>query len=162
MYVPTQKPNDRQELYDLLVAQVDSVIHDEDDEIANYANISAIIMDLVEGLNWVGFYLYKQGELVLGPFQGKLACTRIKVGAGVCGTAFQTKTVQNVPDVHQFEGHIACDGASNSELVIPIVVQGEAIGVLDIDSFHYQRFDELEEKAFQAIVSLIEKKLENK
>jgi L-methionine (R)-S-oxide reductase len=162
MYVPTQKPHDRQELYDLLVAQVESVIHDENDEIANYANISAIIMDLVEGLNWVGFYLYKQGELVLGPFQGKLACTRIKIGSGVCGTAFATKTIQNVPDVHKFEGHIACDSASNSELVVPMIVHGECIGVLDIDSFHYQRFDELEEKAFQAIVTLVEKKLENK
>lgn len=160
MYVPTQKPHDRQELYDLLVTQVESVISDEEDEIANYANISAIIMDLVEGLNWVGFYLYKKGELVLGPFQGKLACTRIKVGSGVCGTAFASKSLQNVPDVHQFEGHIACDSASNSELVIPILVHNEAIGVLDIDSFHYNRFDEMEEKAFQDIVRLIELKLE--
>lgn len=160
MYIPTQKPNDREELYTLLVAQVDAVIHNEDDEIANYANISAIIMDLVEGLNWVGFYLFKHGELVLGPFQGKLACTRIKVGSGVCGTAFASKTMQNVPDVHQFEGHIACDSASNSELVIPIIVHGQAIGVLDIDSFHYNRFDALEERAFQEIVHCIEKKLE--
>lgn len=159
MYIPTQKPQEREELYELLVSQIEHVLMDEDDAIANYANVSSVIMDIVEGLNWVGFYLYKNDELVLGPFQGKLACTRIKIGSGVCGTAFATLSMQNIADVHEFEGHIACDGASNSELVIPIVVNGQGVGVLDIDSYHFNRFDELEEKTFKAITSLIEKNL---
>ena len=159
MYTPTQKPQERHELYELLISQIKHILMDEDDAIANYANVSAVIMEIVEGLNWVGFYLYKNNELVLGPFQGKLACTRIKIGSGVCGTAFATLSLLNIPDVHQFEGHIACDSASNSELVIPIVVDGQGVGVLDIDSFHYNRFDVLEEKTFKEIASLIEQKL---
>lgn len=154
--------SDRNENFSLLIAQTEQLIQSESDDIANYANISALIMQSIEGLNWVGFYLLKDGELVLGPFQGKVACTRIKIGSGVCGTTIATQKIHNVADVHQFEGHIACDSASNSELVIPIIVHGHPIGVLDIDSYHFNHFDIVAQEAFQHIVRLIELKLENK
>lgn len=126
----------------LLKGQVSS----ESDEIANISNASAIIMACVDKLNWAGFYIFKNGELVLGPFQGLPACNRIKVGTGVCGTSVLERKVLRVEDVHKFPGHIACDSASRSELVIPIIKNEKVYGVLDLDSPYEGRFTELEER----------------
>lgn len=124
--------------------------------IANLANISALLFDRLEDINWAGFYLCKQGELVLGPFQGKPACIRIPIGKGVCGTAVCSKQIQLVEDVHQFDGHIACDAASNSEVVLPIVKDDQVVAVLDIDSPTIARFDQQDVEGLQPIVKLIE------
>lgn len=126
----------------LLKGQVSS----ESDEIANISNASAIIMACVDKLNWAGFYIFKNGELVLGPFQGLPACNRIKVGTGVCGTSVLERKVLRVEDVHKFPGHIVCDSASRSELVIPIIKNEKVYGVLDLDSPYEGRFTELEER----------------
>lgn len=135
----------------LLKGQVDS----ERDELANLSNASAIIMGCIKDLNWAGFYFLKDGELVLGPFQGKPACNRIKVGKGVCGTAIETKEVQLVDDVEKFPGHIACDGDSKSELVIPIIKEDITYGVLDLDSPIKSRFTELEKEYFIKFVETL-------
>lgn len=130
----------------------------ENDFIANLANVSAIIKAVVEDLNWSGFYLMREGELVLGPFQGLPACNRIAVGKGVCGTAVQRKESVLVEDVNDFEGHIACDSASESELVVPMIHKEEVIGVLDLDSPKKSRFSQEEKIAFEKLVSAIMKK----
>lgn len=119
------------------------------------ANASAFIYDMVEHLNWVGFYLYNGNTLEVGPFQGKPACVSISIGNGVCGTAFLKQEIQNVPDVHKFKEHIPCDGASNSELVIPLTKKGIQIGVLDIDSPLFNRFDPETVSSLVAISELI-------
>ena len=117
-----------------LVAAADGVTADERDGIANMANVAALCWELLPDLNWAGFYRMIDGELVLGPFQGRAACIRITLGRGVCGTAAATRATQRIDDVHAFPGHIACDAASASELVVPLVVAGRVIGVLDLDS----------------------------
>lgn len=122
------------EQYQRLTKQAVALIESEPDFIANLANLSSLLFMELEDLNWAGFYLTKGDELVLGPFQGKPACVRIPMGRGVCGTAAKTNTTQRVYDVHEFEGHIACDVASNSEIVIPFSINGKVAGVLDIDS----------------------------
>ncbi|WP_434303988.1 GAF domain-containing protein [Clostridium botulinum] len=127
----------------------------EKDVIANLSNASSIIMSLTDNLNWAGFYLMKDGELVLGPFQGMPACNRINIGKGVCGAAVSSKQVQRVDDVHKFEGHIACDSLTNSELVIPIIKEDKILGVLDLDSIEFGRFTELEEKYFEKFVQIL-------
>ena len=126
--------------YELMLLQMKSLMEDVEYDITNLANASALIYESMKGLNWAGFYLYRNDELVLGPFQGKTACTRIPMGKGVCGTAALSGQIQVVPDVHQFPGHIACDSASNSEIVLPIIVNGGLIGVMDIDSPEFNRF----------------------
>jgi len=123
---------------------------------ANLANASALLYDRLDRLNWAGFYLMEDGKLVLGPFQGKPACIEIGVGKGVCGTAVATGETQLVPNVHAFPGHIACDGASNSEIVIPIRKNGEIIGVLDIDSPEFDRFSDEDREGLEAFVSILE------
>jgi len=123
---------------------------------ANLANASALLYDCLDRLNWAGFYLMEDGKLVLGPFQGKPACIEIAVGKGVCGTAVATGETQLVPNVHAFPGHIACDGASNSEIVIPIRKNGEIIGVLDIDSPEFDRFSDEDREGLEAFVSILE------
>lgn len=132
----------REENYTLLIKQLTGLVEDERNRIANLANASALLQQFLDDINWVGFYLLEGDELVLGPFQGKPACTRIKLGKGVCGTSVARKEAVLVEDVHQFPGHIACDSASNSELVIPLYSGGQIIGVLDIDSPSFSRFDE--------------------
>ncbi|CAM3913103.1 GAF domain-containing protein [Paracidovorax anthurii] len=127
--------------YDLLNRQWQALIADERDPLANLAQLSALVFQCVPGLNWAGFYLLRDATLVLGPFQGKVACTRIPLGRGVCGTCAATRQVQIVPDVHAFPGHIACDSASNAELVLPLVVDGHLLGVFDLDSPLHGRFD---------------------
>ena len=122
----------------------------------NLANASALLNSILKGINWVGFYTIKDNQLVLGPFQGKVACTIIQMGKGVCGTAAATDTTQLVPDVHKFPGHIACDSASNSEIVIPMHRNGEVFGVLDIDSPLFDRFSEEDRKGLESFVKILE------
>ncbi|WKE67373.1 GAF domain-containing protein [Gallaecimonas kandeliae] len=128
------------------------LIEGEPDLIANLANVSALLNEHLDDLNWVGFYLLQGDTLVLGPFQGKAACVRIPVGKGVCGTAVSAAATQRVEDVHAFPGHIACDAASNSEIVVPLVVDGAIIGVLDVDSPSFSRFDEADEAGLDSLV----------
>ena len=125
----------------------------------NLANASALLNEKLDGINWVGFYTIKDGRLVLGPFQGKVACTIIPMGKGVCGTAAATDSTQLVPDVHKFPGHIACDSASNSEIVIPMHRSGEVFGVLDIDSPLFNRFDENDKAGLEEFARILEKSL---
>ena len=146
----------REKNYDTLIRQLEALIEGETNAVANMANASALLHQFLQDINWVGFYVTEGNELVLGPFQGLPACVRIPFGRGVCGTAAATKTTQLVADVHQFPGHIACDAASNSEIVVPLIKNGEVIGVLDIDSPSKSRFDELDqtylEKFAQSLV----------
>ncbi len=127
----------------------------ERDMIANLGNTSAILNEFMEDINWVGFYLFKNNQLILGPFQGKAACVRIAIGKGVCGTAFEKEMTLIVPDVHKFPGHIACDDRSNSEIVIPVMCGDKKIGVLDIDSPIKNRFDETDQKYLEEIVEFL-------
>lgn len=132
-----------------------SQLSSEKDPLANLSNATGIIMACIDRLNWAGFYILRGDELVLGPFQGLPACNRIKIGKGVCGTAVETRAIQLVPDVHQFPGHIACDAASNSELVIPIIKEEKAYGVLDLDSPEKGRFTELEKEYFIKFIDIL-------
>ncbi|WP_462411300.1 GAF domain-containing protein [Neobacillus sp. Marseille-QA0830] len=146
----------REDNYDLLKKQLQALIHDEPNQIANLSNASALLNQFLDRVNWVGFYLMDaNNELVLGPFQGLPACVRIPLGKGVCGTAASKKTTVRVEDVHQFPGHIACDAASQSEIVIPMVKEGNLIGVLDIDSPETNRFDELDQIKLEEFVSIL-------
>ena len=141
-------------LYGEVLDEARALLEGERDLIANAANLSALIYRRVPRLNWAGFYLMKEGGLVLGPFQGKPACRRIALGRGVCGTAAETRTTQVVPDVHAFPGHIACDAASRSEIVVPLVVEGKLLGVLDVDSPDPARFEEADRNGLEALVVL--------
>lgn len=145
----------RTELYHDLHAALDALTADEPDAIANMANAAALIWQYLPDLNWAGFYRLVEGELVLGPFQGKPACIRIALGAGVCGTAAANRETQMVEDVHLFPGHIACDAASRSELVVPIVHEGRLIAVLDLDSPTPARFDAADAAGCEALVALL-------
>ena len=144
------------EKYDLLARQIRELAQEEPWYVPFLSNVSALLWDALPDLNWAGFYLMRQGRLVLGPFQGKVACIHIAVGKGVCGTAVAEDRVQRVPDVHQFPGHIACDSASNSEIVLPIRQNGQVVGVLDMDSPLLDRFTEADEKGLAQIVEEIE------
>jgi GAF domain-containing protein len=146
---------DKAELYRDLLSALDGLTADEPDAIANMANAAALLWEYLPDLNWAGFYRNVGGELVLGPFQGKAACIRIAFGSGVCGAAAATRATQLVEDVHAFPGHIACDAASASELVVPIVVDGELIGVLDLDSPSPARFDVEDQKGCETLVALL-------
>ena len=146
-------------LYRDLASALRGLIDGEPDPIANMANAAALIWGTLPGLNWAGFYRNVGGELVLGPFQGRPACIRIKFGEGVCGTAASTLQVQRIDDVHAFPGHIACDSASNSELVVPIIRDGMLIAVLDLDSPDHARFDAEDEAGFVALASILAKVL---
>ena len=142
-------------VYSLILQQTKALIEGERDLVANMANISAVLFNNLEDINWAGFYFFKEEQLVLGPFQGQPACIRIPIGKGVCGHAAATLCTQIVDDVHQFDGHIACDAASNSEIVIPIVIENKLIGVLDIDSPSLKRFTHLDESGLTAIVDAL-------
>ncbi|GIU53306.1 MULTISPECIES: GAF domain-containing protein [Shewanella] len=144
------------ELYDTLNRQVLALMDGEDDLIAGMANFSALLNDNLDDINWVGFYIKRNDQLVLGPFQGKVACTRIIIGKGVCGTAAALDQTQLVEDVHQFEGHIACDAASNSEIVVPVHHGKDVIAVLDIDSPSLNRFDKDDQKGLENLVKSFE------
>lgn len=145
--------------YHSLTKQACALIESEPDLIANLANLSALLYQNLSQINWLGFYLVKGDDLVLAPFQGKPACVRIPVGRGVCGTAIQTQQVQRVADVNQFDGHIACDTASQSELVIPFKIAGKVSGVLDVDSPILARFSEIDQEGLTFLMAEVEKQL---
>ncbi|MBQ8033001.1 MAG: GAF domain-containing protein [Elusimicrobiaceae bacterium] len=144
--------------YPLLLRQLEGLLSMETDPVANMANMSAVLFNGLDKLNWAGFYVLRGDTLVLGPFQGKPACVRIPLGKGVCGTAAQTGQTQLVKNVHEFKGHIACDSASNSEIVVPIFKDGRVWGVLDIDSPVLARFDETDKDYLERTVRLFETK----
>ena len=146
--------------YEQIMAQLGALTENVPYEVANLANAAALLWQELPGINWVGFYKMMDGALVLGPFQGKPACIRIPVGRGVCGTAVEQDKTQLVYDVHQFPGHIACDCASNSEIVVPLHVKGKIWGVLDIDSPHLGRFSEEDRAGLEAVSRLLEQVLE--
>lgn len=148
---------DKETFYKILNVKLEGLLASESDWLANLSNASAHLYSNLDIINWAGFYLIKDRELVLGPFQGKTACTRIKIGKGVCGTAVAEKRTQLVPDVHLFPGHIACDSASNSEIVVPIIKDGMVYSVLDIDSPIKERFDETDQKYLEAFVQKLNK-----
>lgn len=142
--------------YELVAVQIRALAEEEPSWVPVLANASALIFDAIPDLNWAGFYLMRDGELVLGPFQGKVACVRIALGRGVCGTAARDDATQLVPDVHEFPGHIACDSASAAEVVVPLHSGGAVVGVLDIDSPTKGRFSEADAVGFEAIARAIE------
>lgn len=145
--------------YELVLSQLESLIFDEKDIICNLANASALLFQFLKNVNWVGFYLFKENQLVLGPFQGKPACTRIPLNRGVCGKAASKKEVIYVENVHEFEGHIACDSASNSEVVLPIIMENELFAVLDIDSFKFNNFNPKQIEFLKEFVEVLRKHL---
>lgn len=145
----------REKNYNLLIKQLKALVEDEKNAIANFSNASALLNQFLDRVNWVGFYLMEDGELVLGPFQGLPACMRIPLGKGVCGTAASSQETLRVEDVHAFPGHIACDAASQSEIVVPMIKDGQVIGVLDIDSPEKNRFDELDQQKLEEFVDML-------
>lgn len=159
-------PTDKKELYTLLAEQLTALTDGEPHAIPNLANCSALLFYALKDINWAGFYLTQTNEttgkeyLLLGPFQGKTACIRIPSGRGVCGTALATGEIQLVKDVHEFPGHIACDSASNSEIVLPIRQSGKIVGVLDIDSPYVARFDEEDKEGLLKLVEILEQACE--
>lgn len=154
MFTQQKISGSKAEQYAQLIAQCQALLDGERHRIANAANLSALLFNCLPDVNWLGFYFLEQGELIVGPFQGLPACVRIAIGKGVCGTAAQTLQTQLVADVHAFEGHIACDSASQSELVVPLIQNGQLIGVLDIDSPILNRFDAEDQAAFEKIAEL--------
>ncbi|GAF64297.1 hypothetical protein BTS2_1189 [Bacillus sp. TS-2] len=161
MFEQSQYSGTLEEQYQLLHKQLDALLTGEDDLISHLANASALLNQFLNEVNWVGFYLIKKEQLVLGPFQGLPACVRIPFGRGVCGTAIEKNQTLVVEDVHQFPGHIACDAASRSEIVIPIRKNGELIGVLDIDSPITNRFHAEEASLLENFVKILEKHLDS-
>lgn len=141
--------------YRLLNEQLKNIIDGVDDIVSNMANASALLFDTLEDINWAGFYLVKNNELILGPFQGKIACTKIPYGKGVCGTAFKERKTLVVKNVHEFSGHIACDSRSNSEIVVPIIKNNEVFAVLDIDSISLNRFNDLDKEGLEDFAKII-------
>jgi len=146
--------DDKPELYRQLLQQLEGLLQGETDWVANAANASALLWHTLPQLNWVGFYFLRGGELVVGPFQGKPACVRIALGRGVCGTAASSGLTQVVPDVHAFPGHIACDAASRSEVVVPLMHAGRVVGVLDLDSPELGRFDAVDAAGLEQVAAL--------
>ncbi|MGI6632711.1 MAG: GAF domain-containing protein [Bacillota bacterium] len=149
-------PYDKRELYALLRKELAALVEGVPQPIPNLANAAALLWQALRDINWAGFYLMEDGQLVLGPFQGKPACIYIPIGKGVCGTAVAENRTQRVDDVHSFPGHIACDSASNSEIVVPIRQNGRVAGVLDIDSPLHARFDEVDQEGLESFVSILE------
>lgn len=145
---------DKPTFYAELAQQLEGLLHGETDPVANAANTAALLFDAMPGLNWAGFYFMRGGELVVGPFQGKPACVRIAVGRGVCGTTVERKASILVEDVHAFPGHIACDAASRSELVVPLLRDGEVLGVIDLDSPSPSRFDTDDQAGIEAVARI--------
>lgn len=145
--------------YELVQKQLLALIEDETNRIANLSNAAALLNQFLDEINWVGFYLYEEGQLILGPFQGLPACVRIPMGKGVCGTSAATEKTLRIEDVHQFPGHIACDAASRSEIVIPLMKDGKLIGVLDIDSPVTDRFDEIDQQGLEKFADILSRHL---
>ncbi|AGX05845.1 MULTISPECIES: GAF domain-containing protein [Bacillaceae] len=150
---------DRKKNYALLNKQLHALLEGEPNRIANLSNAAALLNQFLDRINWAGFYTMEGGELVLGPFQGLPACVRIPLGKGVCGTSAQKRETLRIEDVHAFPGHIACDAASQSEIVVPIIKDGEVFGVLDIDSPEKNRFDEIDQQGLEDFVDTLVKHL---
>jgi len=155
MFTKKSYAGSREQQYETVIKQLDALLTGEPNVVANFSNASALLNQFLERVNWVGFYVTEGTQLVLGPFQGMPACVRIPFGRGVCGVAAETKTTQLIADVHQFPGHIACDSASNSEIVVPIIKEGTVIGVLDIDSPEKNRFDEVDQHYLEKFVETL-------
>ena len=157
MHKVTELPADRSAAYAELAQSLRALLEGEHDLVANAANMAALLYWSLPGLNWAGFYFVEagRGDLLLGPFQGKPACVRIPVGRGVCGTSAGRRATVVVPDVHAFPGHIACDSASNSEIVVPVIRDGTLLGVLDLDSPLHARFDEEDARGLEALVRIL-------
>ena len=160
MHADVNWPADKAALYPLLTSQISALANGLPLPLPALANAAALLWEAMPDINWAGFYLRKADTLYLGPFQGKVACTVIPFGRGVCGTAAQTGEIQLVPDVHLFPGHIACDSASNSEIVLPLVVKGEVVGVLDIDSPLLGRFDQQDADGLRAFADVLTSELD--
>jgi GAF domain-containing protein len=156
MHSLTELPGDKAAAYDELATSLRALLAGERDLVANAANMAALLFWSLHDLNWAGFYLVEpgRGDLLLGPFQGKPACVRIPIGRGVCGAAAERRATVVVPDVHAFPGHIACDSASNSEIVVPIIRGGTLLGVLDLDSPVHARFDDADARGLEALVRI--------
>lgn len=157
MFIDTDDVNSLAKKYDQLSKQLDALLTGESNLYANLSNTSALLNQFFDRINWVGFYLIEDGELVLGPFQGLPACVRIQLGKGVCGTSVANKKSIIVPDVQAFPGHIVCDAASRSEIVIPIIKEGQVLGVLDIDSPELDRFTESDRAGLEEVVKVLVK-----
>jgi len=149
------KMNSKQQLYDRLATELSSLLGGERDLTANAANFTALIFHSLPELNWAGFYFARDGELVLGPFQGRPACVRIRIGQGVCGAGAAKCETVIVPDVHEFPGHIACDSASNSEIVVPLMKDSRLLGVLDLDSPVRSRFDQEDARGLEVLLKIL-------
>ena len=154
--------NSKAELYSQLTTQLKSLLQDEHDLIANAANCAALLYQALPDVNWAGFYFHKENQLVLGPFQGNPACVRIEIGKGVCGTAGELRQTLVVDNVHEFRGHIACDSASNSEIVVPLINDGVLIGVLDLDSPSLARFDDEDARGLNEVAEIFIQSLSDK
>ena len=154
------KNGDAEEIYSALIPQINALINSEEPVISNLSNLTAVLKDAFDKISWVGFYLLKEDKLFLGPFQGKVACTIIEIGKGVCGTSAQKKETIIVDDVDKFPGHIACDEGSKSEIVIPLIKNNKLIGVLDLDSYHYSSFDAIDKKYLEIICDTFLDKLD--
>lgn len=154
-HIDTVRKDTKAHMYEDLKDFAQGLFFEEKDLIANMANLSSLLYNIMEDVNWVGFYIYKEEQLVLGPFHGKPACIRIAMGKGVCGSAASSRETQLVKNVHAFPGHIACDGDTNSEIVVPLIQQGNLVGVLDIDSPILERFDEEDQQYLEEIARLL-------
>lgn len=161
MFQATAYSGNKTKDYELLIKQLKALSEDENDSIALLSNASALLNQFLSEVNWVGFYLWKEDELVLGPFQGLPACIRIAYGKGVCGAAVKEQKTQLVADVMQFPGHIACDSASRSEIVVPIIMNNTVYGVLDIDSPIHDRFDEIDQHYLEEFIEMLKGFLKN-
>ena len=159
MFHVEKDTSDKLKNYQLVTKQLKALIEGETNLIANLSNASALLNQCLDDINWVGFYLFDEGQLILGPFQGLPACIRIPLGKGVCGTAAEQRKIIRVMDVHQFPGHIACDAASQSEIVLPIIKNDQLIGVLDIDSPSKNRFDQEDENGLKQFVDVLVKSI---
>lgn len=155
MFKQVNYTEDRVKDYELLIKQIHALSEDENDQIALLSNASSLLNQFLNEINWVGFYLWKEEQLILGPFQGLPACVRIQYGKGVCGTAIKERKTQRVEDIHAFPGHIACDAASQSEIVVPIIIDDAIYGVLDIDSPIKNRFDETDQIYLEKFVEAL-------
>ncbi|MFL0363400.1 GAF domain-containing protein [Pseudobacillus sp. 179-B 2D1 NHS] len=155
MFQTTSYTGKKTENYQLVIKQLRALLAGESNQVANLSNASALLNQFLDRINWVGFYLAEGEELILGPFQGLPACVRIPFGKGVCGTAASERKTQRIADVHSFPGHIACDAASQSEIVVPLLKDGRLIGVLDIDSPETNRFDETDKEMLEAFATAL-------
>ena len=160
MFESVEMPENKEDFYRLLLEQAKALTEGEGDALANLANIASLLYTTMGEVNWAGFYIARGEQLVLGPFMGRPACVRIPFGRGVCGTAAVEKGTQLVEDVHAFPGHIACDAESRSEIVVPFIVDGKVMAVLDIDSPIERRFDLMDQKALESLVEILNERMD--